>query len=60
MSAAFTLRLEPGRLAYRIDRPGLSPDEKAQGWVLPCVAIAQSDVLLRQPFQDAGASASMP
>lgn len=49
MSAAFTLRLEPGRIAYRIDWPGRSPDEKAQ-----------SDVLLRQPFQDAGASASMP
>ena len=40
--------------------PACHPTEKAQGWVLPCVAMAQSDVLLRQPFQDADASASMP
>jgi ferredoxin len=52
--------LEHGRVTYRVEWPGLSPDEKAQGWVLPCVAMAQSDVLLRQPFQDADASASMP
>lgn len=53
-------QLEDGRIAYRIEWPGLSPDEKAQGWVLPCVALPVSDVRLRQPFQDADAPASMP
>jgi ferredoxin len=53
-------QMEHGRITYRVEWPGLSPDEKAQGWVLPCVAMAQSDVRLRQPFQDADASASMP
>jgi hypothetical protein len=31
---------------YRIAWPGLLPEEKAGGWVLPCVAYPLSDVVL--------------
>jgi ferredoxin len=37
-----------GRVHHRIDWPGLSAQEKAEGWVLPCVAVADSDVVLLQ------------
>jgi ferredoxin len=38
--------LHGGRVAYRIEWPGLLPEEKEGGWVLPCVAYPQSDVVL--------------
>lgn len=38
--------LEEGRISYRIDWPGLSREEKAQGWILPCIAYPQTDVKL--------------
>jgi ferredoxin len=31
-----------GRVAHRIPWPGLSAEEKAEGWVLPCVAHADA------------------
>ena len=27
-----------GRVSYRIEWPGLSAEEKQEGWILPCVA----------------------
>lgn len=39
-------RLVSGRVGYTIEWPGLLPEEKAQGWILPCVACPQSDVVL--------------
>lgn len=42
-------RLLEGRIVYRIEWPGLSPDEKAEGWILPCVALARSDLRIEQP-----------
>jgi ferredoxin len=39
-------RLERGTVRYEIPWPGLSPDEKAEGCVLPCVAFPASDVVL--------------
>lgn len=39
-------RLESGWVAYHIDWPGLSADEKADGYLLPCVAHPLSDVVL--------------
>lgn len=42
-------RLTSGQISYRIEWPGLSADEKAEGFVLPCVALAQSDVVLDAP-----------
>lgn len=38
--------LHAGTVAYRIEWPGLLPEEKAGGWVLPCAAYPQSDVVL--------------
>jgi ferredoxin len=40
-------RLESGAIAYEIEWPGLTREEKAEGLVLPCVARAVSDVVLR-------------
>ncbi len=41
-------RLESGEVRYEIDWPGLSAEEKAEGYVLPCVAHPCSDVVLRR------------
>jgi ferredoxin len=40
-------RLLEGEVAYRIEWPGVLPEEKAQGFILPCVAHPQSDVVLQ-------------
>jgi len=37
-----------GKVIYRIRWPGLLPEEKAEGWILPCIAYAQSDLVLRR------------
>ena len=42
-------RLRAGQVRYRVDWPGLSAEEKAEGWTLPCVAIALTDVTLEAP-----------
>ena len=39
-----------GQVAYRIEWPGLSADEKREGYILPCVAYAQSDLVIELPF----------
>ncbi len=39
-------RLVEGEIRYLIDWPGLLPEEKAEGWVLLCVAYPLSDVVL--------------
>lgn len=38
-----------GRVSYRIQWPGLLPEELAAGWILPCIAYPQSDLVLRWP-----------
>jgi len=38
-----------GATRHLIEWPGLSAEEKAEGWILPCVAEAQSDLVLRAP-----------
>lgn len=40
-------QLVDGRIEHNIPWPGLSAEEKAEGWVLPCVACPQSDVTLQ-------------
>jgi len=40
-------RLDSGQIAYEIEWPGLTREEKAEGFVLPCVARPLSDVVLR-------------
>jgi hypothetical protein len=42
-------RLAAGDVRYRIEWPGLAAEEKRDGWVLPCVALAESDVTIEQP-----------
>lgn len=41
-------QLQSGKVRYDIEWPGLSTEEKAEGYVLPCVAFPCSDVVLRQ------------
>ena len=41
--------LRSGSVRYRIEWPGLSLDEKREGYFLPCVAIAESDLLVEAP-----------
>ncbi|MDO9360213.1 MAG: 2Fe-2S iron-sulfur cluster binding domain-containing protein [Polaromonas sp.] len=43
-------RLESGDVSYRIEWPGVSREEKAEGWILPCVAYPLSDVVIELPF----------
>lgn len=43
-------RLRSGRVAYRIPWPGLSAEEKRDGFILPCVAYPESDVVIDVPL----------
>lgn len=38
-----------GQVTYRIEWPGLSREEKEEGYILPCVAHAASDVVIEAP-----------
>ncbi|MDM0122691.1 2Fe-2S iron-sulfur cluster-binding protein [Variovorax arabinosiphilus] len=42
-------RLRAGQVRHTIDWPGLSAEEKIEGWILPCVAEPLSDVVLDVP-----------
>ncbi|MGG1948445.1 2Fe-2S iron-sulfur cluster-binding protein [Trinickia sp. NRRL B-1857] len=42
-------RLISGTVSYRIEWPGLTKEEKNEGWVLPCVALAETDLVLLVP-----------
>ena len=39
-------QLTRGQVRYEIDWPGLSAEEKAEGYVLPCVAFPCSDLAI--------------
>nr|WP_039401508.1 2Fe-2S iron-sulfur cluster-binding protein [Pandoraea sputorum] len=39
----------PAPVTYRIEWPGLSRDEKMQGWLLPCCAYARADLVIDAP-----------
>lgn len=43
-------QLTSGKVRYAIEWPGLSAEEQAQGYVLPCVAYPCSDVVLRRGY----------
>lgn len=47
--ACMCLMLE-GSVAYGIEWPGLSRDEKEEGWILPCVAHATSALEIQAPL----------
>jgi ferredoxin len=42
-------RLLAGEAIHTIEWPGLSREEKAEGWILPCVARVASDIVLDVP-----------
>jgi ferredoxin len=42
--------LTHGSVSYRVEWPGLSPDEREAGEILPCVAIPEGDVSISQPL----------
>jgi ferredoxin len=42
-------RLVSGAVSYTIEWPGLSREEKAEGFILPCVAVAESDMVIEVP-----------
>jgi ferredoxin len=42
-------RVRAGRARHTIEWPGLSAEEKAEGWILPCVAVAETDLVLDVP-----------
>ena len=43
-------RLREGTVAHTIEWPGLSFDEKREGYILPCVALARSDLVVDLPL----------
>jgi ferredoxin len=43
-------RLREGTVAYTVEWPGLSFDEKREGYILPCVALARSDLVVDLPL----------
>ncbi|MEO7888074.1 MAG: 2Fe-2S iron-sulfur cluster-binding protein [Polaromonas sp.] len=40
-------QLVSGQVSYRIEWPGLSADEKREGYILPCVAYPASDLVIQ-------------
>jgi uncharacterized 2Fe-2S/4Fe-4S cluster protein (DUF4445 family) len=42
-------RLLQGQVHYVVEWPGLSSDEKEEGWILPCVAQARGDLIIDAP-----------
>ena len=42
-------RLIRGHTTYRIEWPGLSAEEKKEGFILPCIAYPASDVVIDVP-----------
>lgn len=43
-------KLVSGEVSYTIEWPGLSAEEKTEGYVLPCVARPLTNVVLDQPL----------
>jgi ferredoxin len=41
-------RLGSGTVRYLVEWPGLSIDEKREGYILPCVAVPEGDVVVEQ------------
>lgn len=39
-------RMSKGGVRYTIEWPGLSKEEKAEGLILPCVAVPESDLVI--------------
>ncbi|MGI4858452.1 MAG: 2Fe-2S iron-sulfur cluster-binding protein [Janthinobacterium lividum] len=53
-------RLVTGAIRYRVDWPGLSDAEKRTGWMLACVAVPVSDVVIEQADAVAAVAPRLP
>jgi ferredoxin len=42
-------RMKSGQVVYRIEWPGLSFEEKHEGFILPCVAYPVTDLIVEVP-----------
>lgn len=42
-------QLDSGTVSYLVAWPGLSSDEKREGWILPCVAVPTCDLRITAP-----------
>ncbi len=42
-------QVQQGSARHLIEWPGLSLEEKREGFILPCVAVAESDLVLQSP-----------
>ena len=42
-------RMRRGQVRYAIDWPGLSAEEKRDGYILPCIAYPVADIVLDAP-----------
>jgi ferredoxin len=42
--------LRSGSVAHQVEWPGLSAQERSDGWILPCVAHPRSDLVLDDPY----------
>ncbi|WP_144638651.1 2Fe-2S iron-sulfur cluster-binding protein [Bordetella genomosp. 13] len=42
-------RMLRGAVRYTTEWPGVSSDEQAEGWILPCVAVPEGDLVLEVP-----------
>jgi ferredoxin len=42
-------KMTSGSVHYRIEWPGVSRDEREEGYILPCVAHADSDLVIEAP-----------
>jgi len=42
-------KLVSGSVSYRIHWPGVSREEQGEGWILPCVAVADTDLVIAAP-----------
>jgi ferredoxin len=38
--------MKSGRVRYRIEWPGPTPEEKAENYILPCVAVTESEPVI--------------
>ncbi|MPS27984.1 2Fe-2S iron-sulfur cluster-binding protein [Pigmentiphaga sp.] len=45
-------RMESGSVRYLVDWPGLSAQEKQEGFILPCVAVATSAIVMVNPHAE--------
>ena len=43
-------RMQSGSVRYLVDWPGLSIEEKREDYLLPCVAVATSDLVVNAPL----------